>query len=297
MATNKIECDVQVTSACIKELKSLYSDLNGIKTDITIQSTGDFTSELKNTIYLMSTYKTALLSLIEISQGFAATVLTNFQNSDADSTVSVSPDSSPVINPGNNQTVTTDTENATSSDDSTHQDSGDVESHFDYVWTGPCVDDEFKRKVIEISEKLDCDPDDLMAVMAFESGLDSAAVNKVSGATGLIQFMPETARGLGTSVEELRNMDKIRQLDYVYEYLKNKKGKLNNIEDMYMAVLWPAACGKPSDTVIFDQNSSSSFIRTCYKQNRGLDINNDGTVTKSEACRMVIRCRDRYTKK
>lgn len=179
----------------------------------------------------------------------------------------------------------------------TNTSSGEVESCFDYEWTGPSVNDEFKKKVVEISQKLDCDPDDLMAIMSFESGLNSGAKNNVSGATGLIQFMPSTAKGLGTTTAELASMDSVRQLDYVYEYLKSKKGKLNNVEDMYMAVLWPAACGKPSDTVIFDSSSTKEFIRKAYSQNSGLDINRDGTVTKAEAARMVINCFNRYKKK
>ena len=136
-----------------------------------------------------------------------------------------------------------------------------------------------------------------MAIMSFESGLNSGAKNNVSGATGLIQFMPSTAKGLGTTTAELASMDSVRQLDYVYEYLKSKKGKLNNVEDMYMAVLWPAACGKPSDTVNFDSSSTKEFIRKAYSQNSGLDINRDGTVTKAEAARMVINCFNRYKKK
>ena len=44
-------------------------------------------------------------------------------------------------------------------------------------------------------------PDFLLACMAFESGMSfcSSIRNAASGATGLIQFMPSTARGLGTT--------------------------------------------------------------------------------------------------
>ncbi len=74
---------------------------------------------------------------------------------------------------------------------------------FDYKWTGKAVNDEFKEKVLEISDKLQMDPDDLMAVMAFESGFDPALVHKKTKATGLIQLMPTNAEWLGTSIEEL----------------------------------------------------------------------------------------------
>ena len=43
-----------------------------------------------------------------------------------------------------------------------------------------------------------------------------------SGATGLIQFMPNTAEGLGTSTGELAGMSRARQMHYVEKYLSNK---------------------------------------------------------------------------
>ena len=299
MSTKKIECDVPITSACIKELKTLYSDLSGVEINCSFQSTGEFSSEMQNTVVLLNTYKKELLTLIAKSEQFASAVLSGFQGSDTESSVPVNPKSSPVITPRENQRVTRDTDQTDSTDNST-SDTSDVESHFDYVWTGKSVDDEFKKKVVEISEKLDCDPDDLMAIMAFESGLDSTIVNKY-GATGLIQIMPETASELGTSSEELRTMGNLKQLDYVYEHLRRKLGKSNgerrDLEDLYMAVLWPRGVGKSSDTVIFDPNSSEALVRNAYRANKGLDLNKDGVVTKGEACRMVMKCRDRYKRK
>ena len=66
--------------------------------------------------------------------------------------------------------------------------------------------DEFVKKVQSISSNLNIDPNWLMAIMFWESaGTFSPSVqNKTSGATGLIQFMPSTAVGLGTSTTELK---------------------------------------------------------------------------------------------
>ena len=150
------------------------------------------------------------------------------------------------------------------------------------------VTEEFLDKVVEISDKLDIDPDDLMTVMAFESRLDHKTVNPLSGATGLIQWMPETAAELGTSTEELKNMTAVEQLDYVYKYLKPYKGKLRTISDLYMSVLWPAAVGKEEDYVLFKSGT------TAYRQNDGLDINEDGLITKEEATQKVIQNRKYY---
>ena len=70
-----------------------------------------------------------------------------------------------------------------------------MEDSFKWNWTGKHVTPEFKDKVVEISKKLQIEPDDLMAVMAFESGIDPTTTNSI-GATGLIQFMPSTAKEL-----------------------------------------------------------------------------------------------------
>ena len=53
----------------------------------------------------------------------------------------------------------------------------------------------FINKVILISQKLDIDPNWLMAVMNLETGgtFSPSIQNKSTGATGLIQFIPSTA--------------------------------------------------------------------------------------------------------
>lgn len=56
----------------------------------------------------------------------------------------------------------------------------------------------FLQKVRLICAKLGIEPDWLMFVMNSESGLNPAAYNPNGGASGLIQFMPDTAKGLGT---------------------------------------------------------------------------------------------------
>lgn len=139
----------------------------------------------------------------------------------------------------------------------------------------------FKQRVIEIARRLDVNPNYLMAVMSFESRLDPRAVNPRSGATGLIQFLPSTARGLGTSTAALRNMSAERQLDYVERYLAPYRGRMDNIEDAYMAVFYPAAIGRQSSSVLFRRGSDA------YTGNAALDLNRDGAVTKREAATHV----------
>jgi hypothetical protein len=147
----------------------------------------------------------------------------------------------------------------------------------------------FKAKVIKISNNLGIDPNYLMAAIAFESGetFSASVKNAASGATGLIQFMPSTATSLGTSTSALAAMTPEDQLDYVEKYFAAYKNKLNSLEDVYMAILWPAAIGQPDSFVLFSKPSAA------YNQNSGLDADNDGNVTKAEAAAKV---RDKLVK-
>ena len=144
---------------------------------------------------------------------------------------------------------------------------------------GAKVTKDFKAKVILISKKLNISPDYLMACMAFETGATFSPKIKNaagSGAVGLIQFMPRTAKGLGTTSDSLSNMTAVNQLDYVEKYFKPRKGKLNSLEDVYMAILYPAAIGKPESHALFQKGT------TAYKQNSGLDKDKNGSITLKE---------------
>jgi hypothetical protein len=125
-----------------------------------------------------------------------------------------------------------------------------------------------------------------MAVMAFETGgtFDPAKKNRRgSGATGLIQFMPNTAVGLGTTTDDLAKMTGIQQLNFVELYFKStvRYRPLLSLSDVYMAVLWPSAIGKLESHVLFTKPSKA------YDQNSGLDVNKDGVITKAEATAKV----------
>ncbi|MEZ5429024.1 MAG: peptidoglycan-binding protein [Pyrinomonadaceae bacterium] len=143
--------------------------------------------------------------------------------------------------------------------------------------------DKFREKVIEIGGRLSVDPNFLMAIMSFETGasFSPSVKNKQSGATGLIQFMDATAKGLGTTLTKLAKMSAEDQLDLVEAHFKPFKGKLKTIEDAYMAVLYPKGVGKGKDFVLFKKGSKQ------YKQNSGLDLDGDGRITVGEAAHKV----------
>ena len=60
------------------------------------------------------------------------------------------------------------------------------------VWNNP----EFQNRLQAMCSRLKINPEHLKVVMHKESGINPQAHNRNSGATGLIQFMPKTARGL-----------------------------------------------------------------------------------------------------
>lgn len=144
----------------------------------------------------------------------------------------------------------------------------------------------FTREVIALSERLGIDPNWLMWIMWKESNLNPAAVNKVSGATGLIQFMPATARNLGTSVEDLRRMSNVEQLKYVEMYLRPYKGRMKSVTDTYFAVFFPVAIGRPDTWVLQTSNLAASTIA---RQNAGMDTNKDNQITVGEVSSWLLR--------
>lgn len=159
---------------------------------------------------------------------------------------------------------------------------------------GKKVLQEFRNRVREVARTLGTDVNHLMACMAFESGETfSPSIRNAagSGAVGLIQFMPSTAGALGTTTEALAAMTAVEQLKYVEKYFKPRKGKLDSLEDVYMAILWPAAIGKPDDYVLFAKSNPQHPKR--YIQNAGLDFNHDGVITKKEAAAMVRKNLDK----
>ncbi len=137
----------------------------------------------------------------------------------------------------------------------------------------------FLQKVYAISDLLNINPDWLMAAMYLESSINPAAVNRVTGATGLIQFMPSTANSLGTTTTELATMSNVDQLDYVYKYLKPYAGRMEQLVDVYFAIFFPAAIGKADDYVLQTNNLSAKTIATA---NSGYDLNKDNQLTVGE---------------
>ena len=151
------------------------------------------------------------------------------------------------------------------------------------------LDQAFLNKVKQISARIGCNYKDLLAIMNSESGLNSRAVNKNGGATGLIQFMPSTAKGLGTTTEALKEMTPIQQLDYVEKFLvraKNSSALKNKAQltagDLYALVFLPGRAGRE---VLTTQGEAY------YNANSSTDENRDGQITKTDLGNRLMRKR------
>lgn len=151
---------------------------------------------------------------------------------------------------------------------------------------GNKVSKEFRQKVLDICKEFNWTGEYaswLMACIAFETAetFNPSIQNRAgSGATGLIQFLPSTAKGLGTTTDKLKFMGDVEQLSYVRDYLKPYYQRINSLSDMYMAILAPIAVGRSDDKPLYSSGAA-------YRMNAPLDINNDGVITKGEASRFV----------
>lgn len=154
---------------------------------------------------------------------------------------------------------------------------------------------DFITKVRDIASKLDMSwqgADELISCMAFETGETfSPTIKNGAGAPyyGLIQFGEAAATDAGTTLAALLKMTAEQQIEYVYKFFKPYTGKLKTISDVYMRILYPVAVGKPEDYVLFiDDGKTKKYI-----QNKGLDVNKDGKITKAEC---AIKVADKLVK-
>jgi len=134
----------------------------------------------------------------------------------------------------------------------------------------------FIEKVKHYSNMLLINPNWLMSVMYIETGgkFTPDVKNPNSSATGLIQFMANTARNLGTSTQELAKMSNYEQMYFVYKYLSSYIGKMKSYPDVYMAVFSPSAIGRLDEYKVY----SGSTVQP----NNALDYDKDGYITAGE---------------
>ncbi len=149
---------------------------------------------------------------------------------------------------------------------------------------------QFVSVLVDMCERIGLNPNALLAVMVKESGISPSIQNKHTHATGLIQFMPNTARDLGTRIQHLAKMSDVEQLKYVEAYFTkySYNKRIKNVGDHYLAVFWPAAIGKPADYIL------ARVGEKAYEQNKGLDRDRNGLLQVRDVVNAVTSKYNQY---
>ena len=141
------------------------------------------------------------------------------------------------------------------------------------------------------ADELGVPVDSLAAVMSIEGGFNPQARNPHTRATGIIQFIPSTARSLGTTVDELFEMTFQEQLPYVVKFYEmNRCTGVQDPGELYTCTFCPALRGKPEDFVVGEEGvtdvvspcATRASMDKVYNQNKSLDVNKDGVLTAGD---------------
>ena len=159
-----------------------------------------------------------------------------------------------------------------------------VEEAYKYSWNdfyGNAIGYDFLVMNMLYAEDLGIAPDDLMTVMATESGFETGYSRFGSGAVGLIQFTNAAVEQLrisydiATSLDEISVMTALEQLDYVHKLYSLNRGKVHDYLDLYALNFAPYsdAVGDPNIKTVIYSNLG---------ENSGLDKDYDGVLTKND---------------
>lgn len=169
----------------------------------------------------------------------------------------------------------------------------------------------FYTKLNEVSGELGMNPRDLLLVISLESGGNPAAKNTTYSknpnfqARGLIQFMPNTLKGMGVSQNAALNFDKVpaeTQLDYVKQYVKAHQSLIGgkpftSAVQYYVANLFPKSLQRwqgddpiaNKNVVVVAANAKDPRERAAYKANTILDADKDGKITVGDLTTVLMR--------
>lgn len=178
----------------------------------------------------------------------------------------------------------------------------------------PSFSPNFYKKILEVSNNVGMKPEHLLNVLYLESGLNPAARNKGSDASGLGQIVPSTLKGLGFtgSQQDFRNLAAEQQLDYVQKliqsHMQSNGGPFKSAEQYYVAHFWPVGLklsgvkNEDLSTPIVEKNPrvlinrktgkkyskkyldlgikiDGNYERKAYNENSILDADKDGKIT------------------
>ena len=159
---------------------------------------------------------------------------------------------------------------------------------------------DFLAKVKQVAKNINCDYQDLLAVMNSESGLQLNKWNGSKSAVGLIQFTDialadlKRVYGINLTKEQVSKMSAIEQLDLAEKFYKitTQKfgGKKLSAADLYASTYLP---GRATNEVLCrkGERNSDGSLKSYYESNIGLDINGDGMITKEDLNKRLAKKR------
>jgi hypothetical protein len=121
----------------------------------------------------------------------------------------------------------------------------------------------FYPKLVQVASEVGMRPEDILAIMVSESGINPSIQNRAGhAAVGLIQFTPGTLKGVGYKGDwrSFVNVPADKQLDYVKRYIEDKiklAGRpLKSAAEFYVGTFWPIALKLPG----IKKNDSRTII-------------------------------------
>lgn len=126
-------------------------------------------------------------------------------------------------------------------------------------------------------------------VIFLESNFNPQAKNPSSSASGLLQWIEATAKGLGTTTEKIQKMSFVQQMDIVDLFIKkNKKlfSRAKTFIDYYLIIFYPAAVGMDMNYI---------FPAVVTKYNPAFDTDKNGLITKLEFAKHIEKRLSKYT--
>ena len=145
----------------------------------------------------------------------------------------------------------------------------------------PITQDQFvstegvKSKMNEIAKKHGFSADELIKLIKFETGgsFDPSQKSGASNAVGLIQFMPETIKGLNKDLdsEKVAAMTILEQLELVDAYFASQPKSVKGSHP-YLQVATPEAATIEPDEILYKKDSDEAKANPSWQ-------NKDGDVT------------------
>jgi len=127
----------------------------------------------------------------------------------------------------------------------------------------------FAEKLQKVASSLGVLPNVLAGIIKHESHFKHHTPNPHSGAVGLIQFTPKTAKQLGTTTQKLATMTATQQLDYVEKFYKSVGVKPGmDIGDLYMLTFIPTYAGVKNPNIVLGKKGGGILPGTDLSMNR-----------------------------